>query len=384
MSSLESRFPRSHLLPEPAAKAQIRGLLRSNSHARTWGAPALELIAAHSERWQTARFVSLTPRSGGMLLFRSGETPPVAHAEFVRICLHGYFPRCATFEGGHILWFTGDHHSARQVATAPVGLPAMRRIRGTRRGDGIWCEPAMSVLPHLSKTAKFNFELCYLDGTPPFDESTFVPSVTAEIAALSIVVVKKFPHSNVGATIAKIVDSLTLPALQELKMDSEEYPSIPLLWPHSQFLALSVRSSFHTSLRSLQLSSLIITEAELLECLSGLPHLEHLTISDRQLVAKGGANQLLITDSLLAHLTSAPHSPPVIPQLCSFHCQTLLQFDDNVYLKFILSRLEDRSLFESEIWSLPDHFRELDPIVDARIQELCDRDLLVFSFFSFI
>ncbi|KAJ7115255.1 hypothetical protein C8R44DRAFT_984025 [Mycena epipterygia] len=31
VSSLESRFPRSHLLPEPAAKAQVRDLLHSNS-----------------------------------------------------------------------------------------------------------------------------------------------------------------------------------------------------------------------------------------------------------------------------------------------------------------------------------------------------------------
>ncbi|KAJ7111413.1 hypothetical protein C8R44DRAFT_742527 [Mycena epipterygia] len=346
--------------------------------------PALDLIAAHSERWQTARFVAWAPGLLDNLWIVKGRLP-----QLHTLSLCGSVP-LEHFQDAPLLkdvTFSGLPDATMALVRLPLrqlDFLQCAEFVGLAERFGLGVSPALRVLPHLSKTARFNLELFYIDGGTPFDEYIVVPPVTAEIATLSIMVANQFQvPSNAGTTIAKMIDALTLPALREMAMDSQDYPAHPLPWPHAQFLALSTRSSFNTTLRSLELWCSIITEAELLECLAALPRLDHLAISDHQLTAQGGADQLLITDSLLARLTWPPHSPPpLVPRLGSFHCRSRLQFTDTVFLEFIDSRLDNRYLFESEIWALPGNFRKIDPVVSDRLQVLCNRHLLVFSLFS--
>ncbi|KAF8173259.1 hypothetical protein K438DRAFT_1981104 [Mycena galopus ATCC 62051] len=172
--------------------------------------------------------------------------------------------------------------------------------------------------------------------------------------------------------------NLTLPNLTELELKSDNYPRCPLLWPHAQFLALSARSDFDSHLTSLQIE-VHITEAQLLECLSGLHSLERLAISDH-LAPNAEANKLLlITDTLLAKLTRTPDAPELclVPRLSSFGCETLLQFNDRALLALAVSRLEgdadgchNGGRFNLELNWLPGHKRELDGAVLASLEEL--------------
>ncbi|KAJ6605174.1 hypothetical protein DFH09DRAFT_1422038 [Mycena vulgaris] len=124
----------------------------------------------------------------------------------------------------------------------------------------------------------------------------------------------------------------------------------------------------------------VIAEPELLECLSDLPCLEHLAVSDHQLVTTGGVEQLLITDSLFKKLTATPYAPSLVPRLRHFDFQSTLQFDDHVYLNFLLSRLHDGRTFTSDIFSLPGQHPELDGEVLARIGELDAKGSSAFRF----
>ncbi|KAJ7080258.1 hypothetical protein C8R44DRAFT_992515 [Mycena epipterygia] len=78
-----------------------------------------------------------------------------------------------------------------------------------------------------------------------------------------------------------------------------EYSRLPLPLPQAELLGLSARSSFHAYLLCLSIPHSVVTLKQLLECLTNLPALEELDISDYQLIANGGADQLLITDVLL-------------------------------------------------------------------------------------
>ncbi|KAJ6554985.1 hypothetical protein DFH09DRAFT_1166054 [Mycena vulgaris] len=172
------------------------------------------------------------------------------------------------------------------------------------------------------------------------------------------------------SALEEFLGGLTLPCLEELEMMTEQYPHKPIPWPRTAFPALGARSSFSTQLRSLQLYHVLITEADLLDCLASLLSLERLAISDKPLAS---ADESLITNTLLAALT---HSP-LVPRLRSLRCRSRLQFDDHVYLEFVLSRLQAGRPFESEIEWLFGYFRELDPAVVARLYAMTD---LRFSF----
>ncbi|KAJ7474007.1 hypothetical protein FB451DRAFT_1466459 [Mycena latifolia] len=316
--------------------------------------PALELLAAHSERWRAAYFLC----AFDMQPFSSvrGRLPQL---RILALC--GPTRSLDIFEGAPYL--TLEVFGCAEV----VGLAELV-------GRGM--SPAIRLMPRLSKTAKFLFQLLPTSHATPFDESTSMPHITAKIAGLSLVVVTGSSSTNVGSTLAKIVESLTLLGLKELGFKAVEYPQLPLPWLHTQFLALAARSSFDTHLQDLDLYHSIIPEAELIQCLGALPSLERLAISNHLSIEVGGGDHLLITDTLLTHLTWTPHSACPVPHLRSLRFQTLLQFDNEVFLSFLLSRLP----FSNEILCLPGHRRDLDSGVVTRIDELRFQKSLVFSF----
>ncbi|KAK7053928.1 F-box domain-containing protein [Favolaschia claudopus] len=182
-----------------------------------------------------------------------------------------------------------------------------------------------------------------------------------------------------------ILPTLTLPCLKKLTiLTSENSTEFPLSWPGPQFLSLSERSSLHLHLTALHLFDVAITEAEILKALAILPELETFTVCDHPPSSLiGAAEQIAVTDNLLAALTYNEKSPCLVPKLNTFECESMLRFDDRVYLDFILSRIEnlDKSdAFECILWWRPDYYRELDPLVSRRIRELCAAKDLTFLF----
>ncbi|KAJ7491770.1 hypothetical protein B0H11DRAFT_2007797 [Mycena galericulata] len=347
--------------------------------------PALELMAAHSERWQIASFIcavsDLQPLSAA-----KGRLPCLESLQ-----LWGTPSPLEIFEDAPRLTeveFGGTPESLAGLAKLPLQqLQVFRCGEFVGLGEfmGLGVSPAMNLMPHLSNTAHFFFQLRLLDFSAGFNESTSVPSVISPISSLSLNVVDGFSRVNIGPTMARIIEGLTLPSLENLEIDSEEYPDLPLPWPHAQFLGLSTRSSFDTHLRCLKLYHSVITETELLECLETLPVLERLSVSDHQVVQDqpgGGTDQLLITDTLLAALTRTQHSPTLVPHLRSFACQSLMKFDDNVYVDFVASRYQggDGQPFKGEIWWLPGHSRNLGEAAVVRLDEMCRQKQFTFSF----
>ncbi|KAJ7089626.1 hypothetical protein C8R44DRAFT_892311 [Mycena epipterygia] len=167
--------------------------------------------------------------------------------------------------------------------------------------------------------------------------------------------------------------SLTFPCLTGIFFHAIEYPPTRLPWPHFKFLSLSERSSFHAHLTDLALYEVIITESELLQCLATLPALVFLSISDQPAVLPDHTEHLLITDALLAALTKTTESPCLVPQLRIFGFQSILKFDDNVYLKFLLSRVRREADQGPLVYTLrwfPGYKRALDDAVWAQLQNL--------------
>ncbi|KAJ7687704.1 hypothetical protein B0H17DRAFT_1180742 [Mycena rosella] len=238
-----------------------------------------------------------------------------------------------------------------------------------------------SLMPRLSQMTHFTMKLLPRSSFSPYKFRA--QAITSDISALTIeVVISLSPINNVGLgpTVAKVVGTLTLPSLEEIKLISTYSLRFPLPWPHSEFIALSVRSSFHTHLKALHISHSILTETELIECLANLPLLESLSVSDHDFVVDGSTPQPLITNGLLAHLTAAPATPSLVPRLRVLRCRSRLQFDDHLYLKFLLSRMQNGCVFETQLIWLPGHHRDLAPIVVARLHTLCLRGQLVFLF----
>jgi hypothetical protein len=78
---------------------------------------------------------------------------------------------------------------------------------------------------------------------------------------------------------------------------------------------------------------------------------------------------VLITDTLLWALTRHPNVPLLlIPGLRSIQLQSLLLFNQNVLLYFMLSQIQPARPFEITLLSLPGHHRPLDETVAACVE----------------
>ncbi|KAJ7167971.1 hypothetical protein C8R46DRAFT_1094602 [Mycena filopes] len=137
-------------------------------------------------------------------------------------------------------------------------------------------------------------------------------------------------HSR--AVLAHVMDMLTLPRLRRLAFT----PAGPIFWPSGQFSSFASRSSLCDTLTHLSLRRVVITESELVECLSHTPILSELAIHD-VLCDEPYSNNTLITDTLLQRLTATPD--PLVPRLSILTLVSFLAFDDRVLLDFVTSRL---------------------------------------------
>ncbi|KAK7055723.1 F-box domain-containing protein [Favolaschia claudopus] len=295
----------------------------------------------------------------------------------------------------HSLWIhtaVGDEESLEPLALLPH-LSCLT-TPGRRLVDNLECLPignlershsrptlaqempkVLAFARNLPRGALFHLEL-WLFGDPQlWTVLAFQPTIAA-IGILYIKFSHEFELLEAQIALGTIITHLTLPNLQRFEVESQNYPRLPVIWPHPEFLALSARSDFHAHLRELEIYEVQLTETQLLECLSELHALERLAISDHQLVDDGGVDQLLITDGLFSKLSYAPGSLCLVPRLSSLGFQTLLRFDDNALLALAVSRLQEcdelknGGVFGIELSWLPGSERKIDEVVLQKIHDL--------------
>ncbi|KAF8177468.1 hypothetical protein K438DRAFT_1681424 [Mycena galopus ATCC 62051] len=192
----------------------------------------------------------------------------------------------------------------------------------------------LAILPHCSDQCEFNMDDLQLSQWNA-STSTLV-RVQSNIPVLRLTVFDEDEgHSRLA--LGTILGALTLPCLQELHLCSSRPNEHPLLWPRDHFQAFASRSCLLKTLTKLFLYDVVITEEELVECLSEMPALLELFIQD-----VGGStsyeSRILITDSLLERLVRRPDTSCLAPSMNHFSFGTLSSFDDGALIKFVESR----------------------------------------------
>ncbi|KAJ7147846.1 hypothetical protein C8R43DRAFT_1108193 [Mycena crocata] len=133
--------------------------------------------------------------------------------------------------------------------------------------------------------------------------------------------------------LGEALDCLTLPRLRDLSLNSYSSRS-PMVWSMPAFTALSLRSSFCNTLRSLDIRYIVITGDDLIHSLASLASLRQLVISDQL------NEEILVTDALLRRLAlAADLNSCLVPQLEFLDCTSLFQFSAEAYLDFAMSRI---------------------------------------------
>ncbi|KAJ7274925.1 hypothetical protein C8J57DRAFT_1224482 [Mycena rebaudengoi] len=214
----------------------------------------------------------------------------------------------------------------------------------------------------LSDTATFLLQAC----TYQVDLPLGLTPVVATIQAFVIILNNDLDRGV--KILGELFDNLTI-HVQKLYILS--ISGFRQHWPHPQSLAFFSRSSLSRSLKVLEIPYVVITEADLAECLSELPALEHLAISDHN---AWEVYHHLITDSLFQRLTWTSDPSCLVPRLNFLSCRTRLIFHDAVFLQFVLSRVapgrNSSGPFKVTLLYYDGDERELDVGVQQQLQEL--------------
>ncbi|KAJ7792844.1 hypothetical protein B0H14DRAFT_3561997, partial [Mycena olivaceomarginata] len=352
--------------------------------------PAFQLLATHSARWKKMEIWGPRDQIPAMISAIKGGFPSL---ESLSVNTWGARPTAlATID----LFTTAPRLRNFEIAGNLLGVishPPLDQLRAFKCQDFMPTDfiNCLSRMSHCPRTTSFCLRINF-DNWPEVHSGVLsllqkAPPTVSEIGCFSIEMLDTYPESH--QVIGEIFATLTLPQLHELALTAAIPWTIPLVWPRVEFLALSARSSFPTHLHVLELRNVVLTEPELIECLSTLPCLEQLAIADHT-AGKSDVSSVssdedpvetLITDTLLAALTHPrlSNSAPLVPRLSTFKCHSRLQFDDNVLLAFLLSRLQTGS-FRCEMYFLLGYSRELDPRVIAQIDEQRIQKKLIFTF----
>ncbi|KAJ7202406.1 hypothetical protein GGX14DRAFT_699228 [Mycena pura] len=173
----------------------------------------------------------------------------------------------------------------------------------------------------------------------PYEDPPHLPPITSHISSFSLEMAVVIDVHHSMQVLSAVLDCLTLPRLRQLSIDGHGAN----IWPADQFEFLSMRSSFHNTLHSLDLEGIHIAEDELLRSLTSLASLESLAIADQPAISVNGKMKKinLITNSLLLRLTWTPNSSDVcpIPRLTRLSCITRFKFNPRVFRDFLASRV---------------------------------------------
>ncbi|KAJ7483433.1 hypothetical protein FB451DRAFT_1364363 [Mycena latifolia] len=340
----------------------------------------LELIVQHCTRWQTATFcmdfsffTSLSAAHQNLPLLESvyisGPIDDAADPEALKasaaVQLFSVAPRLVEFT------FAGP---AKALQSLPWG-----QLRRFEYLDvyGFEFADALSILPCFPPGLQFElrrlmFSLEDLNGVdfthPPF---------TSRLAALAV----EFSAHSPSA-LSHVLDQLTLQSLKLLEVASANYrDSLPILWDQPAFQRFCARSGCGTTLTVLYLLHVALLPADLLATVAELPALTELVVADHWVDPSGLVPEhVLLTDEVFRALAWNATPQQLLPNLRTFGCLTLLNFDEAVYLDFVRSRVVQRrgegGQFESYVRWQPGATRTLMPEVLSALTRLEDEGLV--------
>ncbi|KAJ7753741.1 hypothetical protein B0H16DRAFT_761934 [Mycena metata] len=240
----------------------------------------------------------------------------------------------------------------------------------------LYSDELNDALSHLSRCPQLTslafLRLYISDGVDP----VILPPLISDIGSLAFGFILESHHHTESPIVSELLGCFTLRRAHTLRFETEESP---LPWSHTAFLALCSRSSLHDTLRTLEIDNLTISGAQLLECLSALPRLEALSISDPNHYPSS-PEKFLITDPLLRGLTLEPDCEDLVPHLHTFDCKSFMQFKASSYLDFIASRVGPGRNAAGPFQSSILHFRDIqvDPLLVQGLNELVRRQELRF------
>jgi hypothetical protein len=338
--------------------------------AEEYDRKALELLAQHSQRWRDVYFV-VAEECMGFLSQARGNLPALENLDITAeehwteaLDVFAVAPRLTKVK------FTGSPGSVPNLPWTQLQSFTCTQKHETDFRDYLY------LARRLSGAAEFQLDAS--SALLPIDIQSTVSEV--QMFELGIRVAEDREHAK--QVLGGIFGCLTLPYIQHLFLEHRR-SSPPLSWSHAEFLSLASRSSFHDILTTLSLVQVLITEDEVLECLSVLPLLRQLELQDyHRPGALGIPDHAVITDKLLHALSSTHTADCLVPHLLNLRFSSLLRFSDNIFLAFVKSRLilgrSSLDPFRCNLWWIPGHKRTLDCIVP--LSELVLRRELKFSF----
>ncbi|KAJ6592858.1 hypothetical protein B0H19DRAFT_1365170 [Mycena capillaripes] len=314
-----------------------------------FGSPSKMKNPSHAPRWQEAHFWT------GFVSFQSihaacGNLPLLEKLEISQnddwsdFDVFAVAPRLTNFT------VTGW---GAQVPTVPWGQIQSFRYQSFEANPDLLANALTLLRDDFPAHARCDLTLPVFDIVHPIDLPTVVSNASHFVLTLEVNFLEEPPIDVLGA----ILGCLTLPALNTLELMAKlDVP--PLAWHQAHFLAFASRSSLRANLTALEITRTTIDDDELISCLSVLPLLEQLIVTDCEEIPHA-----LVTDSLLRRLAWTADLSCLVPRL-SFLCITsLLSFSDDVYWDFVLSRLAparwEGLILEAKIYWLPGRSREL-------------------------
>ncbi|KAF7378324.1 F-box domain-containing protein [Mycena sanguinolenta] len=284
--------------------------------------PALKLLASHCARWRTARILN-SPFDFQYLSSIQNNLPLLTTLE---LYIGG-----ASLDQLDLLAFVQNVknltvHGSIEFAIAKLPLAGLMAYNSVdlRPHEIKWTVASLSRLSYPCAIV-ISIEI---SGYHP--SGLGILHTTSNIGRLGL---RVNGFCSVASTLQILDDMfgvLTLPTVHDLIFAAQN----PLPWPHTQFIGLSIRSSFNTHLYSLNLHCVKIAQQQLIDCLYTLSALQRLYIADH-------FPKPLVTDSLLMALARPPANSTItylVPHLRVLGCISELRFDDNIYLKFLVSR----------------------------------------------
>ncbi|KAJ7889750.1 hypothetical protein B0H13DRAFT_2666113 [Mycena leptocephala] len=338
--------------------------------------PGLELLVGHSAKWRSVD-IYLGPSTFHFLSPAKGSLPLLERLEIAGPDLHSL----DVFESAPKL----RHFESPEFRGRPPKLPwaQLHHIRytcGTLYIDNDRIEDVLAIMRCFSRGCRveiLNLDLSYIELPIPAQSP-----VESNTRSLELSVTETYDPDHFRQAFGEILGALTFPFLEQLSLRAVGIHA--LLWPRHHFLACASRSSFHHTLTKLMFENIIISEDELVECLSDMPALLDLFLYDVPAMATDEEDHILVTDSLLRRLTWTSDPDCLTPYLSTLHLGSLFTFDHEVLLEFVTSRVvpgrADDNPFGIELINL--QLGELGPemkeSVLARLLELVGRGELRF------
>ncbi|KAJ7189074.1 hypothetical protein C8R46DRAFT_935293 [Mycena filopes] len=240
-------------------------------------------------------------------------------------------------------------------------LPWHQLSSGSFNAEGL-----KEILPQLSTTSMTKV-LVTLDGLP-----IQFPPVSSNVKVFTVDL-----RGELQPGLVPLFQSLTLHQLSSFRFTRERSLEVPR-WEQRSFLDFASRSSLQTSLVSLRIDAVLITDHELLECLAALPLLRELYITE----SDDDSHPAVLTDHLLQSLTRGSDESCLIPSLFCLHVTSRFTFHDNVFWDLVTSRTRHRRFehpFELEAYWCGSREHGFSAEFEERLEELEANDGFYFT-----